>query len=166
METSLQPSDYSTCGGAISFIKTKNESIPAEIVIVGAGAIPSLQKDDGSAGFWSSTVPPAAPPGTLRVVGHPLLFNNSISVDQHMHVANGVYAAGDIAEMAFKGDRVRVEHWGMAEQQGRVAAFHMAGSSDHRATLDAVPFFWTKQYGVSVRYVGYCSKPDKIIVRQ
>ena len=166
METSLQPSDYSTCGGAISFIKTKNESIPADIVIVGAGAIPSLQKDDGSAGFWSSTVPPAAPPGTLRVVGHPLLFNNSISVDQHMHVANGVYAAGDIAEMAFKGDRVRVEHWGMAEQQGRVAAFHMAGSSDHRATLDAVPFFWTKQYGVSVRYVGYCSKPDKIIVRQ
>lgn len=164
METSLQPSDYVTQGGIITAIKTKNETLPADIVIVGAGAIPSLQKE-GSAGFWSSTVPPVAPPGTLRVIGHPLLGNNGIAVDQHMHVANGVYAAGDIAEMPFKGDRIRVEHWGMAEQQGRVAAFHMAGRTDRRAVLDAVPFFWTKQYGTSVRYVGYCSKPDRILVR-
>jgi NADPH-dependent 2,4-dienoyl-CoA reductase/sulfur reductase-like enzyme len=164
METSLQPSDYVTQGGTITSIKTKNETLPADIVIVGAGAIPSLQRE-GSVGFWFSTVPPVAPLGTLRVTGHPLLDNNGISVDQHMHVANGVYAAGDIAEMAFKGDRIRVEHWGMAEQQGRVAAFHMAGRSDHRAVLDAVPFFWTKQYGTSVRYVGYCSKPDQILVR-
>jgi NADPH-dependent 2,4-dienoyl-CoA reductase/sulfur reductase-like enzyme len=164
METSLQPPDYVTQGGIITAIKTKNETLPADIVIVGAGAIPSLQKE-GSAGFWSSTVPPVAPPGTLRVIGHPLLGNNGIAVDQHMHVANGVYAAGDIAEMPFKGDRIRVEHWGMAEQQGRVAAFHMAGRTDRRAVLDAVPFFWTKQYGTSVRYVGYCSKPDRILVR-
>jgi NADPH-dependent 2,4-dienoyl-CoA reductase/sulfur reductase-like enzyme len=165
METVLQPSDYSTQSGSITAIKTKNETLPADIVIVGAGAIASLQKEGDAAGFWSSTVPPVAPSGTLRVIGHPLLGNNSIAVDQHMHVANDVYAAGDIAEIPFKGDRIRVEHWGMAEQQGRVAAFHMAGSSDHRAVLDAVPFFWTKQYGVSVRYVGYCSKPDKILVR-
>jgi NADPH-dependent 2,4-dienoyl-CoA reductase/sulfur reductase-like enzyme len=164
METVLQPSDYVTQSGSITAIKTKNERLPADIVIVGAGAIPSLQKEEGAAGFWTTTVPPVAPSGTLRVIGRPLLGNNSISVDQHMHVANDVYAAGDIAEMPFKGERIRVEHWGMAEQQGRVAAFHMAGSSDHRATLDAVPFFWTKQYGVSVRYVGYCSKPDKILV--
>ena len=165
METSLLPSDYSTNGGSITSIKTKHELLPTDIVIVGAGAIPSLQNEDSSTGFWSTTVPAVAPPATLRVIGHPLLRNNGISVDQHMHVANGVYAAGDIAEMSFKGERIRVEHWGMAEQQGRVAAFHMAGGSDRKAVLDAVPFFWTKQYGTSVRYVGYCSKPDKILVR-
>ena len=164
METSLLPSDYTIEGGTITFIKTKDERLPTDIVIVGAGAIPSLQNEGSSAGFWSTTVPPVAPSGTLRVIGHPLLRNNGISVDQHMHVGNGVYAAGDIAEVAFKGERIRVEHWGMAEQQGRVAAFHMAGKTDHKAVLDAVPFFWTKQYGISVRYVGYCSKPDKILV--
>jgi apoptosis-inducing factor 3 len=164
METSLLPSDYMIEGGRVTFIKTKDEHLPADIVIVGAGAIPSLQNEGSAAGFWSTTVPPVAPSGTLRVIGHPLLRNNGISVDQHMHVGNGVYAAGDIAEVAFKGERIRVEHWGMAEQQGRVAAFHMAGKSDHKAVLDAVPFFWTKQYGVSVRYVGYCAKPDKILV--
>jgi NADPH-dependent 2,4-dienoyl-CoA reductase/sulfur reductase-like enzyme len=165
METSLLPSDYTTSGGSITSIKTKHELLPTDIVIVGAGAIPSLQNEDSSPGFWSTTVPAVAPPETLRVIGHPLLRNNGISVDQHMHVANGVYAAGDIAEMSFKGERIRVEHWGMAEQQGRVAAFHMADGSDRRAVLEAVPFFWTKQYGTSVRYVGYCSKPDKILVR-
>ncbi len=166
METNLQASDYTTQGGSITHIKTKDEHLPSDIVIVGAGAIASLQSEGSSPGrMWSTTQPPVAPPATLRVVGHALLGNNGISVDQHMHVANDVYAAGDIAEMSFRGERIRVEHWGMAEQQGRVAAFHMAGSSDHRATLDAVPFFWTKQYGTSVRYVGYCSKPDKILVR-
>jgi apoptosis-inducing factor 3 len=42
-----------------------------------------------------------------------------------------------------------------------VAAQNMLGG---KVRFSTVPFFWTAQFGRSIRYVGYCHKPDSVIV--
>jgi NADPH-dependent 2,4-dienoyl-CoA reductase/sulfur reductase-like enzyme len=49
----------------------------------------------------------------------------------------------------------------VAERQGQVAAANMLGK---KQAYDSAPFFWTEQYGLTVRYAGHSSKPEKITV--
>src|SRR5262249_53730971 len=57
------------------------------------------------------------------------------------------------------GDLIRIEHWAVAERQGRVAALNVLGA---RQLFDAVPFFWSQHYDVSINYVGHAEKWDRI----
>jgi 3-phenylpropionate/trans-cinnamate dioxygenase ferredoxin reductase component len=54
----------------------------------------------------------------------------------------GVFAAGDAAEFdsPLYGERVRIEHWDVAREQGATAAHNMLG---HDAPHEAVPYFWS-----------------------
>jgi 3-phenylpropionate/trans-cinnamate dioxygenase ferredoxin reductase subunit len=74
-----------------------------------------------------------------------------------------IYAAGDIASYPdpFTGERTRIEHWVVAERQGEVAAADMLGQ--HRQ-FDSAPFFWSEQFGTSIRYVGHASEWDQVLV--
>ncbi len=38
-----------------------------------------------------------------------------------------LFAAGDIATFPYGGNNIRIEHWRLAEQMGRIAGFNMAG---------------------------------------
>jgi 3-phenylpropionate/trans-cinnamate dioxygenase ferredoxin reductase subunit len=77
-----------------------------------------------------------------------------------------VFAAGDMCEyqsVVHAGERVRIEHWDVAEQQGVTAARAMLG--DERPH-DVVPYFFSDLSDwASLEYVGAARAWDEEIVR-
>ncbi len=128
--------------GRVQWVRLQSGAIlPADLVVAGLGVAPATsilgrlarRKDGG------------------------------IDVDARLRVAEGLYAGGDIAAFPLRGDgeQVRVEHWRVAEQHGRVAALNMLGRG---VTYDAVPYFLTIHYRKRLDYVGHAAQWDEIVV--
>ncbi|HEX4768825.1 MAG TPA: FAD-dependent oxidoreductase [Lichenihabitans sp.] len=93
-----------------------------------------------------------------------LAVDDGILVDRQLRTGDAsIYAIGDAARWPDprSGRSVRIEHWAVAERQGQVAAANMLGRG---FGFDVVPFFWTKQFDVSIRYVGHAETPDSIVI--
>lgn len=117
------------------------ERLQAELAVIGAGITPATA--------FASMLPRNE--------------DGSLSVDATLRVAEALYAAGDIARFPLRGSGppLRVEHWRVAEQHGRVAARNMAGGS---IRYEAVPVFWTIQYLKRLDYIGHAASWDDIVV--
>ncbi|KAK4654024.1 Apoptosis-inducing factor 1 [Podospora pseudocomata] len=129
--------------------------LDADLVILGVGVVPATEylKDNS----------------VVR-----LEEDGSLKVDESFSVVGlkDVYAIGDIASFPYHGPAgdgkyVRIEHWNVAQQAGRIAAGHITNPA--RANLKSQPFapiFWSA-LGAQMRYSGntQASGFDDVVVQ-
>ena len=75
-----------------------------------------------------------------------------------------VFAAGDVAGAwhPFFEQRLRVEHWHNALEQGPAAARSMLGVGE---PYDKLPYFFSDQYDVGMEYAGHATDWDEVVFR-
>ncbi len=123
---------------AVDAVRLKDgETLPADLVLVGVGVEPA----------------------TKGMEGIQVRPDGGVAVDDSFRVVDGLYAAGDCAAFPYRGELVRIEHWRVAQQQGRRAAAAMLGEAE---AYDGVPFFWTYHYGQRLEYLGHATAWDRL----
>ena len=130
-------SNFSQVGG---IRLTNGEKVDADIVILGTGVAPRTELFEGV------NVP------------------DGVQVNEHLQLREGVYALGDIAKATNQMGRMRIEHWRVALQHGLVTAAAILNDDSVNSLAARVPFFWTMQYGKSLRYSGRAETPDNNIL--
>ena len=99
------------------------------------------------------------------VAGSDVEVDNGIVVDEFCRTnVVDVFAAGDVTNHyhpVFK-QRMRVEHWHNALNQGAAAARNMVGRT---TVYDEIHWFWSDQYDDNLQYAGYHREWDDLVVR-
>ncbi|MDP4003868.1 FAD-dependent oxidoreductase [Methylobacterium sp. NEAU K] len=129
--------------GRVQAVETEDgQRLPADIVLIGAGALPETGVIAGAEPDESGGIP----------------------VGPDLRLADRVWIAGDIAAFPERGSGLtaRIEHWRLAQQHGMYVARAILGASGGFA--DA-PFFWSNQGDKRLDYGGYAPGFDRIILQ-
>jgi 3-phenylpropionate/trans-cinnamate dioxygenase ferredoxin reductase component len=132
--------------GAVSSVQLAGGvSVPADTVVVGVGAEPNLALADAAG---------------LELAG------GGIAVDAALQSSDpDIYAAGDVAAHAHPhySQRVRVEHWDNAKEQGKHVATNLLGAAE---PYEKRPFFFSDQYDLGCEYRGLADPAhDRLVIR-
>lgn len=120
-------------GRVTGVVTDAGEVLPADLVIIAVGVVPEVSLAEAAG----------------------IALQNGILTDASLRTsAPGIFAAGDAANAVhpFTGEHQRSEHWANALNGGKVAARSMLGQD---AVMDAVPYFYTDQFDVSMEYSGF-----------
>ncbi len=132
-------------GSGVGFVECgEDDTIPADLVIVGIGLIPNTELAE-TAG---------------------LLVANGIVVDDAERTSDPhIYAIGDCSAHAHHGflqRKVRLESVPNAAEQARIAAANICGKPAPAVTP---PWFWSDQYKLKLQMVGLSDGYDNLVIR-
>jgi 3-phenylpropionate/trans-cinnamate dioxygenase ferredoxin reductase component len=124
---------------------TDGERIPADVVIVGLGAIPNTE--------W--------------LVGSGLQLGPGLVCDATLTAPEDpdILGAGDIVSWPHPladGAPIRIEHWTVAAEQGQLAGRNALKSPEERKPYDAAPYFWSDQYDVKIQSIGLPGRAEHL----
>jgi 3-phenylpropionate/trans-cinnamate dioxygenase ferredoxin reductase subunit len=122
--------------GRVSKVVTKSGlEVECDLVVIGAGVMPDVM--------------------LAKSAGLEIGESGGVKCSSRLETsAEGVYAAGDIAEYdsPVQGRPIRIEHWDVAFNQGKTAALNMLGKDTEH---DAIPYFFSDLADwASMEYVG------------
>ncbi|MER8441282.1 FAD-dependent oxidoreductase [Mesorhizobium sp. M1312] len=115
----------------------------ADLVLVGVGAVPNIE--------------------LAQAAG--LAIENGIAANDTLATSDpDIFTAGDCCSFLHPlyGERIRLEVWRNAWQQGAAAAANMLGSN---SAYERVPWFWSDQYDETLQIAGICSNSGAAINR-
>jgi 3-phenylpropionate/trans-cinnamate dioxygenase ferredoxin reductase subunit len=130
----IEPSGVRTSSG---------RTLEADIVVMGVGVAPRVELAEAAG----------------------LDVDNGVLTDDRLRTsAPNVFAAGDIAraQHPILGERIRVEHWGTALEQGPAAARNMLGRD---LPYERIPYFFSDQFDTGMEYAGYAPSYDRVVFR-
>ena len=127
-----------------SVLLTDGRRIAAQVVVAGIGAAPAIVLAEQAG----------------------LELDNGIACDGTMRSSDpDIYASGDCCSFphaVFGGKRLRLEAWRSAQDQAAVAAENMAGGN---RVFEAVPWFWSDQYELTLQIAGDPSTGTSLVKR-
>jgi 3-phenylpropionate/trans-cinnamate dioxygenase ferredoxin reductase subunit len=130
--------------GRVERVRTSGgETLDGDFVVVGVGVEPRIELAEEAG----------------------LAVDNGVLVDERLETGRrGVFAAGDVANAKhpFYDERIRVEHWANALNQGPAAARNMLGRDE---AYERLPYFFSDQYELGMEYTGYARDWDRVVFR-
>ncbi|WP_328939023.1 FAD-dependent oxidoreductase [Streptomyces tauricus] len=114
--------------------------LPADVVIVGIGAVPN----------------------TGWLAGSPLALRDGVLCDDGCATAlPQVVAVGDVARVG----GTRAEHWTSATEQPRIAVRNLLAGYTAE-TVCPLPYFWSDQYGARIQFAGRRLDTDAVRIAE
>jgi 3-phenylpropionate/trans-cinnamate dioxygenase ferredoxin reductase subunit len=121
------------------------KEIPADVVVVGIGAVPNTQ--------WLA--------GSGLEIGDGVVCDATCATN-----APGVVAVGDVARWHHEGygESIRIEHWTKAVEQADAAADRLLAGDSPVPPFTPIPFVWSDQYDLKIQAAGRLAPDDEMAI--